>query len=101
MFPALIKLVDKKKLKIVWSDNQESLISLVELRKLCPCATCDAERDNQSKTFIPIFSTDQITPLKIKQVGTYAITINWKDGHSTGIYEFPFLRRISSVDGEN
>ncbi|QDV90848.1 hypothetical protein RAS2_19320 [Phycisphaerae bacterium RAS2] len=30
-----------------------------------------------------------------KVVGTYAIQITWGDGHSTGIYDFRYLRVIT------
>ena len=101
MFPKLIKLIGKKDLKIVWSDDSESIISLMQMRKRCPCATCNAEREQQSSTFIPIFSNNQITAAQIKQVGTYAISVVWNDGHSTGIYEYPFFKRISGSEGAN
>ena len=46
----------------------------------------------QSKTYIPIFNQNQIAISNLKIVGNYAISISWKDGHDTGIYEFPFLK---------
>lgn len=99
MFPKVIKLIAKKDLKIIWTDDSESIISLMQMRKMCPCATCVAEREKQSSTFIPIFSNNQVTASQIKQVGTYAISIVWNDGHSTGIYEYSFLKRISVAEG--
>ncbi|MFN3694625.1 MAG: DUF971 domain-containing protein [Ignavibacterium sp.] len=97
MNPKKIKLLDGNNLSILWDDGKEHLISLLKLRKLCPCATCLAEREKQSKSYIPVFSENQITIDQIKQVGNYAISIFWKDGHNTGIYEYTFLRLI----GEN
>ncbi len=97
MNPVKIKLVENKYLSIHWQDGKEHLISLLKLRKLCPCATCLAEREKQSKSFIPIFSENQLQLENIKQVGNYAVALFWKDGHNTGIYEYTFLRLI----GEN
>ena len=54
MHPLKIKLIEKKKLLIIWDDVNESLLELRELRKRCPCATCLAERDKQSKMYIPL-----------------------------------------------
>lgn len=99
MFPKIVKLVEGKELKIIWSDYSESIINLLRMRKMCPCATCSAERDRQSSTFIPVYAQNQITASKIKQVGTYAISVVWNDGHSTGIYEFSYLNKISSDEG--
>ncbi len=95
MNPTKIKLIEGKNLLIHWQDGKEDSIPLIKLRKLCPCATCLVEREQQSKSYIPIFSENQITISEIKQVGNYAISIVWKDGHNTGIYEFPYLKMIS------
>jgi ATP-binding protein involved in chromosome partitioning len=35
-----------------------------------------------------------VAPRTITSVGNYAITINWNDGHSTGIYSFEYLRAL-------
>lgn len=95
MYPVQIKLAEKKNLSILWDDKRQDLLDLKMLRKLCPCATCLAERDKQNKMYIPIFAENQVTVKSINQVGKYAIQITWNDGHSTGIYEYPFLRNLS------
>lgn len=95
MQPIIIKIIDNKDLLIKWSDDSESKISLMKLRKLCPCATCASEREAQSKNYIPIFAGNQIAVKSIHQVGSYAISIHWKDGHNTGIFEYPFLKYLS------
>ncbi len=95
MKPVQIKIIDKKNLYVKWDDGNESVISLEDLRKFCPCATCIAERDKQSKSFIPILNRNQTTVSNISQVGSYAIGITWKDGHNTGIYEYTFLKKLA------
>lgn len=35
-----------------------------------------------------------VSPLTTTSVGSYAITINWNDGHSIGIYSFEHLRAL-------
>jgi DUF971 family protein len=94
MEPVQIKLLEKKKLFIKWNDDSESLIKLETLRKLCPCATCVTERERQSKTYIPILNKNQIEIPGVNQVGSYAVSITWKDGHNTGIYEFSYLKKL-------
>lgn len=96
MSPVQIKVLESKDLFIKWNDKTESNISLLELRKSCPCATCMAEKDNQSSTYIPLYTSDQLKIIKIEMVGYYAIGITWKDGHNTGIYEFSFLKLLSN-----
>jgi DUF971 family protein len=95
MYPIKIKLIEKKKLLIIWDDKNESVLELRELRKRCPCATCLAERDKQSKMYIPLFAENQVTVKSINQVGNYAVQITWNDGHNTGIYEYNFLKNFS------
>jgi len=95
MHPSKIRMIEKKRLLMVWNDGSESLLELRELRKRCPCATCLAERDKQSKMYIPLFAENQVTVKSINQVGNYAVQITWNDGHNTGIYEYNFLKRFS------
>ncbi len=76
MQPEKIKILENKYLWIKWSDDTESKISLQKMRELCPCATCLAERDNQSKNYIPLLLSSQITVSGIEAVGSYAIQIN-------------------------
>ena len=95
MNPVQIKIIEKKNLFIKWNDESESVISLEKLRKLCPCATCLTEREKQSKTYIPLMMDNQLKVASINEVGSYAISITWKDGHNTGIYEYPYLKKLA------
>ena len=95
MFPTTIRVLDQTKLLLKWDDNSETIITLEKLRKYCPCATCMAERENRSLTFIPLFHSGQTKINRINKIGNYAIGILWEDGHNTGIYEFPFLKKLS------
>lgn len=95
MIPTKIKVMHQTKLLLKWDDNSESSIPLEKLRKFCPCATCMAERENRSKSFIPLFHSGQTKITRVNKIGNYAISILWEDGHNTGIYEFPFLKNLS------
>lgn len=96
MKPDLIKVIEKKYLYIKWNDGAVSSIDLQKLRRYCPCATCSSTREEQSKSFIPLYFKDQLSIVKLTEVGNYAISVFWKDGHSTGIYEFPYLKTLAS-----
>lgn len=95
MKPVTIKVLGKENLYIKWDDGAESLLTLKNLRRNCPCATCSSSREEQSKNYIPLYFKDQITIVKLQEVGNYAISVSWKDGHNTGIYEFPYLRKLA------
>ena len=93
--PVKVTLSADKFLLIEWNDNSHSSFELLMLRRLCPCATCLAEREKQGKNYIPIFGKDQVTVESIKPVGNYALGIKWKDGHDTGIYEYQYLTKLA------
>jgi len=95
MTPTKLEIKDKK-LQIVWDDHSTSEISLKKLRINCPCAHCGKEREEQSKSYIPLFSEEQLKIAEIKPVGSYALGIKWEDGHNTGIYEFNQLKQLSN-----
>jgi len=72
-------------------------IPLKRLRKACPCAHCNGEKDvfgNIYKGPDSVLSQSSIKILKISLVGQYAIRVFWKDGHSSGIYTFDLLKAL-------
>lgn len=95
MKPLAIRIIEKKDLLILWDDGTSSKINLNFLRRYCPCANCSEQRENQSKNYIPLFFADQIKVKNINEVGSYAIGITWKDGHNSGIYEYPYLKFLA------
>ena len=89
---------------ITWSDAHSSHYDFAYLREHCPCATCrEGHRKNESVTpekdipALPMFKP-KITARAAAAVGTYAIQIEFTDGHTTGIYSFDHLREICPCD---
>ena len=86
-----------EELAIRWDDGTESFIQLEELRKACPCAGCQGERDvmgNLHKGPDQELSSASFQLTRITAVGGYALQPFWADGHSTGIYAFDYLKRL-------
>ncbi|HYV32395.1 MAG TPA: DUF971 domain-containing protein [Candidatus Binatia bacterium] len=85
-------------LAVKWDDGSESYIKLEKLRRCCPCAGCKGEPDllgkvsNHPERALPP-SAFQL--LHLSTVGGYAVQPFWADGHSTGLYSFDYLRRVS------
>ncbi len=96
MQPVRIEIKDKKELMITWDDDVVSEIKLVNLRNNCPCAVCNAEKDERSSSYFPIYTKEQLSITDINIVGYYAVAISWKDGHKTGMYEFNKLRELAN-----
>jgi len=84
-------------LAIQWNDTTESYVDLQFLRRACPCAACGGEPDvlgNISRPNVN-YSEKSFELAGFDFVGGYAVQPRWRDGHSTGIYSFQYLRRLS------
>jgi DUF971 family protein len=84
-------------LAIQWNDGTESYLDLQLLRRACPCAACGGEPDVLGNIMRPnvSYSENSFELAGFDLVGGYALQPRWRDGHSTGIYSFQYLRRLS------
>jgi DUF971 family protein len=84
-------------LAIQWNDGAESYLDLQFLRRACPCAACGGEPDVLGNVMKPnvSYADNSFELAGFEIVGGYAIQPRWADGHSTGIYSFQYLRRLS------
>jgi DUF971 family protein len=87
-------------LEVVWRDEHESIYPFSLLRRACPCAECQGGHQNIRLSPTPdLFSVSlEDSPstrlINIEAVGTYAISLEWEDGHHYGIYPWTYLRGI-------
>jgi DUF971 family protein len=96
---------------ITWSDGHASHYDFIYLREHCPCATCDDERKKKAAApfaapagapsglgaELPMYKP-RPTARAAHAVGSYAIRIDFTDGHTTSIYSFGYLREICPCD---
>ena len=87
-------------LAIRWQGGGESFVTLEKLRKHCPCAGCNGERDIMGNLHkgpdIPLTAKSfQLT--RLSYVGGYAIQPFWADGHSTGLYSWEYLKAVADT----
>jgi DUF971 family protein len=84
---------------IQWNDGVESYLDLQFLRRACPCAACGGEPDVlgniMSRPGGISYSDNSFELAGFEIVGGYAVQPRWHDGHTTGIYSFQYLRRLS------
>jgi len=97
--PLKLELADANHLRITWSDGHVRDYAVRELRDKCPCATCREKRNAPPPppTLLPIITAAEARPLRIaamKPVGNYAYSIDFSDGHDTGIYTLESLREL-------
>ena len=99
--PTKLELAASDRLQITWSDGQVREYTVRELRDQCPCATCREKRNAEpTPALLPIISDADIRPLRIaamKPVGSYAYSIDFSDGHNTGIYTLESLRELGEA----
>jgi DUF971 family protein len=99
LLPTKLELAGGDRLRIVWSDGQVREYAFRELRDKCPCATC-REKRKAPPPLLPVLSPAETQPLRItgmKPTGSYAYTIDFSDGHNTGIYTLESLREMGEA----
>jgi DUF971 family protein len=101
-YPTKLELIDRNQLRVTWSDEVTRVYSARDLRDKCPCATCRELRNapSPSPLQLPVISEADTRPLEIvamKPVGNYAYSIDFSDGHDTGIYTLESLRALGQT----
>lgn len=94
--PVKLAVAPPDRLQIEWSDGKRREYTFRELRDACPCASCREKRDTPSNPFA-ILKPQEAQPLGIasmEPVGNYAYSIQFKDGHDTGIYTLDLLQQL-------
>jgi DUF971 family protein len=92
---------------ITWSDGHASHYEFSYLRENCPCASCREGYKEKHNNFaggiangeavLPLFKP-RVTARAAASVGSYAVQIEFTDGHATGIFSFDHLREICPCD---
>jgi ATP-binding protein involved in chromosome partitioning len=89
-----IRRVGDEALGIDWADGSTSEIPLLQIRLACGCAVCCDEL-----TGAPLLDPEtipaDIRAYRIAPVGNYALTFDWSDSHSTGIFPWEMLRALA------
>ncbi len=96
--PTNIALIGEE-LAIAWNDGTEIYLFLATMRKHCPCAGCGGEPDVLGHVVKPnVTHTPASCRLRSYQIiGGYALQPVWEDGHTTGLYSFPYLKKLAEL----
>jgi len=84
---------DPRTLSILWEDGHHDDFDVRDLRLACHCALCIEEMSGR-KLLDPKTIRSDVSPQRIVNKGTYAIQLDWSDGHNSGIYTFKDLRAL-------
>jgi ATP-binding protein involved in chromosome partitioning len=89
---------DQKNIYFKWNDAPEITIPNRALRLDCRCAMCVDELSG--KTLLQSENIrEDIAPKEITPLGNYAIGITWNDGHSSGIYPYKLIKKLTGKVG--
>lgn len=86
-------------LEIDWSDGHHGSYPHRFLRAKCLCAVCGSEPNLSSlaspeRNYQAPSVSDDIRPVRLGKVGNYGLSVQWSDGHSTGVYTYEYLKEI-------
>ncbi len=99
-------------LSVVWPDGTTTTVPLMQLRQVCPCATCaEARGENPHPGLLeappPVKTKARGLPLLgdvrkfqisgLHHVGRYALGVTWGDNHQS-IYSWAFLANMRQPD---
>ena len=84
-----VQLQRDRELRIEYGDGVVATFPVLPLRQACPCAGCRGHREQGRDAY----AGETITAENAELHGNWGISIQWSDGHDTGIYAWEHLRR--------
>lgn len=78
---------------LTFADDEIATFPVATLRGACPCATCRGMRERGNDAWPQPGRPATISIVDAQLTGAWGISIEWSDGHSTGIYAWSVLRR--------
>ena len=82
--------------EITWPDGRTDRLPFHTVRCACPCAVCVSELTGQ-RLLDPANISQEIQPTAVELAGNYALKVRWSDGHDTGLFSWPHLRRLGNA----
>ena len=87
--------VDRERnVRLEFTDGVVATFELPALRLACPCAECEARRTRGDVVSRAAESDPgSIRIRSAEMAGAFGLSLEWSDGHSTGIYGIERMRR--------
>ncbi len=83
-------------LELTWDAEGVVRLPYQYLRAECPCASCRNEWTGE-RILDPATIRADLKLEGMEPVGNYAVRFEWNDGHSSGLYTWETLRRLSQA----
>lgn len=90
--PTDIDVVRDRHVRITFGDGVVAEFGVGALRAACPCASCRGWRERGEVAWPRPGMPDTISVTHAELTGAWGLSIDWSDGHSTGIYAWTVLR---------
>jgi DUF971 family protein len=84
----------EQSLELTWDDGTVDRLPYHYLRTECPCASCRDEWTGE-RTIDPNAIRPDLKLEGMETIGSYAVRLGWNDGHSSGLYTWETLKRLS------
>ena len=81
-------------LELTWGDDSVVRLPYAYLRGECPCAACRNEWTGE-RILDPSSIRPDLSLVGMEGIGNYAVRLGWNDGHSSGLYTWETLQRLS------
>jgi DUF971 family protein len=81
--------------EIEFEDGVIARFELAPLRLGCPCAECNSRRQKDEPVSKSVMEGDPISITGAELAGAWGLSLDWSDGHSTGIYAWTVMRQWS------
>lgn len=97
IFPTKFQKISGTQMRVEWNSGESTVFDFKPLRFFCRCAECVDEWTRERRVKFENIPAD-IAPVKLENVGRYAVQIEWTDGHRAGIYPYDLLYHLSKHD---
>ena len=79
---------------ITLASGEQRVLAPDELRKACRCANCIEEFSGRP-LLDPATVSATVYPKSMQPMGNYAVAVSWSDGHTSSIYPYETLLKLS------
>jgi DUF971 family protein len=91
--PVDIDIVRDQRVAVTFADGVTCSFTVDNLRANCPCASCRGWRERGEIAWPRPGMPESVQIVHAELTGAWGLSIDWSDGHSTGIYAWSVLRR--------